>query len=337
VKSTKSLSSIERLLGAGPMAVPPHAFACSETALTYARFEREGEGLVLVRHHSEELPADTFQHGLLGGPPREPRSFEERVAAFVERLGGAVEEASLVLPDAWLRTAFAEVAELPSDSRGRDEVLRWKLKRLVPFRVDELRVRATEVTPLAGQEEPRRVFLGFGLEGLFSHLEHAFRATGVRIGRIANEGLSAIGALSPEVCGDGEGALTAMMLVSDRGYTLVAVRGDEPVLHRFKGFTDALPEDARAASVVRDLRLTATFLEEHYPGLTLERLVLAAPDETAARWGRWIDEGGLARVELLGSEQTVPLRVGAGVTIGSAALEHELLPLVGAVCQEVAA
>jgi len=337
VKSTKLRSSIERLLGAGPRAVPPHAFACSATALTYARFEREGGGLVLARHHSEALPADTFQHGLLGGPPREPRSFEERVAGFVESLGGGVEAASLVVPDGWLRTAFAEVAELPSDSRGRDEVLRWKLKRLVPFRVDELRVRAAEVTTIAGQDEPRRLLLGFGLDGLFSHLERAFAGAGVRIGRIANEGLSAIGALAPEVRGDGARSLVGMLLGSDGGYTLVVVRGDEPVLHRFKGFSDALPEDARASSVIRDLRLTATFLEEHYPDLPLERLVLAASDDSTARWSRWIEEGGFARVELLGREQTVPLRVGAGVTIGSAALEHELLPLVGAVCQEVAA
>jgi len=329
------------------MAVPPHAFACSATALSYARFEREGGGLVLSRYVCEELPADTFQHGLLGGPPREPRSFEERVAAFVEGLGDDVEEASLILPDAWLRTAFAGVAELPSDSRARDEVLHWKLKRLVPFRVDELRVRAAEVTPLAGQEEPRRLLLGFGLEGLFSHLEHAFVAAGVRIGRISNVGLSVVGALSGSVCGDGN--LVGMMLVSDAGYTLVVVHGDEPVLHRFKGFADALPDDARAASVIRDLRLTATFLEEHYPELPLERLILSASDESSAHWGRWVEQGGLGRVETLGREHMVPVRIapgsmggpGAGRPIdtasGSSAPEHELLPLVGAVSQEVAA
>lgn len=323
------------------MAVPPQAFACSATALTYARFEREGDGLVLSRYVREELPADTFQHGLLGGPPREPRSFEERVAAFVGGLDGVAEEASLVVPDAWLRTAFTEVAELPTDSRGRDEVLHWKLKRLVPFRVDELRVRAAEVTPLPGQEEPRRLLLGFGLESLFSHVEHAFAAAGVRIGRIANEGLSAIGALSDEVRGEGDRSLAGLMLVSDRGYTLVVVRGDEPVLHRSKGFTDALPEDARGSSVVRDLRLTATFLAEHYPEQPLERLLLSAEEESAALWGRWLEQGDLCRVELLGPEHTVGVRIAPGAASGAAAvrsfLEQELLPLVGTVSQEVVA
>jgi len=319
------------------MPVAPHAFACSATSLAYAGFEREGDGLVLTRYRSLDLPGDTFQHGLLGGPPREPRLFEEQVAELVHGVGGGIEEASLVLPDAWLRTAFAEVAELPTDSRGRDEVLRWKLKRLVPFRVDELRVRAAEVTPLAAQEEPRRLLLGFGLEGLFSHLESALRAAGVRVGRISNEGLSAVGALTPAILGAGDRALVALTLASDRGYTLVVVRGDEPVLHRFKSFAPTLPEAARGASVIRDLRLTATFLEEHYPELPIERVVLAAPEESAARWGRWIDEGGLGRVELLGSEHTVPVRTGGDAAGVDLPPEHEMLPVVGTVCQEVAA
>ena len=33
---------------------------------------------------------------------------------------------------------FIETAELPKAAQLRDEVLRWKLKRLVPFRVEDL-------------------------------------------------------------------------------------------------------------------------------------------------------------------------------------------------------
>lgn len=326
------------MLGAGPMPVPPHAFGCSATTLTYAGFEREGDELVLTGHRTEELPADTFQHGLLGGPPREPRSFEERVAGFVESLGSSVSEAALVLPDSWVRTAFTEVADLPSDTRARDEVLRWKLKRLVPYRVDELRVRATDVTPLAGQAEARRLLLGFGLEGLFSHLERAFARAGVRLGRISNDGLSAVGALSSEVRDSGEG-LTALMLASERGYTLVLTRGAEPVLHRFKSFPDSLPEQARGASVIRDLRLTGTFLEEQFPDLPVGRFLLAAPEEVAPRWGRWIEEGQVENLELLGPEHTVALRASGGESgtgpIGGLGARLGLLPLVGAACQEV--
>lgn len=319
------------------MTVPPHVFACSGTGLSFAAFERDGEGLALVEHRAEELPPDTFQHGLLGGPPREPHAFREIVSGFVGRLETSVRGASLVLPDAWLRTAFTEVSNLPSDSKGRNEVLRWKLKRLVPYRVDELRVRGTAVSSLSGSPEPHRLLLGFGIEGLFGQLERSFAQTGVEIGRISNEGLSALGALAPELRADGAGGLAALALASDRGYTLVIFRGDEPVLHRFKTFSDALPESARGSTVTRDLRLTRTYLEENLPGEPLERVVLAAPERSEAAWRRWIEDGLERSIEVLGEEHTVPVRPGDGLAADGVPPRHELLPLAGAICQEVAA
>lgn len=326
------------------MAPPPRVFTCSEEALAFAAFGRDEGGLVLEDHRREPLEPGTFQHGLLGGPPRDPKAFAERVEGFVAGLGAEVRQASLVVPDAWLRTAFAEMTDVPDNGAARQEVLRWKLKRLVPFRVDELRVRAVEVTPLAGQQEPRRLLLGFGIESLFGQLERAFAGAGVELGRIANQGLSALGALSPDGtpagAAGGEPAIRGLVLAADAHYSVVFARrapdgGEEPVLHRFKAFSADLPPDARAASVRRDSRLTRTFLEDHFPTHQLAGVVLAAPEEDAAAWVGWIEEGFGQPVSLVGGEA----RDGSVVAVRPSAPEPppwpELLPLAGAVCQEV--
>lgn len=319
------------------MEVPPYAFACSESELAFAAFHRADGELVLREYRREALEPGTFQQGLLGGPPREPRVFAQRVAAFVSGLGTSVRDASLVVPDAWLRTVFTEIGELPTNGHAREEVLRWKLKRLVPFRVDELRVRAVEVTPLPVQAErsdepaePHRLLLGFGIESLFGHLEQAFRAAGVQVGRIANRGLSAAGAVHGE-----DGALTGVALVSPGGYTMVFARGAEPVLHRFKGFSEALPLDARAAAVSRDMRLTRKFLEDHFPDDRLGEVVLAAPDDEAASWTEWMEAGLDHRVRAPASGAVVPVRVQTDAAGSEPPGWADLLPLAGTVCQEV--
>lgn len=314
------------------MAVPPFAFSCSDTELAFAAFQRADGGLVLREYRREALAPGTFQHGLLGGPPREPRLFSERVEAFVSALQSPVKDAVLVVPDAWLRTAFAEVAEIPANGAAREDVLRWKLKRLVPFRVDELRVRATEVTPLPGQEEPRRLLLGFGIESLFGQLERSFRDAGVHIGRIANRGLSALGAVAT-----GEGVLTGMALATHEGYTMAFARGDEPVLHRFKPFSEALPVEARAGAVRRDGRLTRTFLEDHYPDHPFGEIVVAAPDESTDPWIEWLEEGLGHPVKRPGAAAIVPVTAERGAAFGADSGPGwiDLLPLAGTVCQEV--
>lgn len=327
------------------MTPPPHAFACSEDTLAFASFAREESGLVLEAYHREPLEPGTFQHGLMGGPPRDPRAFAERVHELVSGLGVPVKEASLVVPDAWLRTAFAGITEVPANGSAREEVLRWKLKRLVPFRVDELRVRAVEVTPLAGQEEPRRLLLGFGIETLLGHLERAFADAGVQLGRISNQGLSALGALSAPDPG-GEGALLGLVLAFETSYSVVFTRWaegrSEPVLHRFKSFSQALPPDARAAAVRRDSRLTRTFLEDHFPGDRLAGVILAAPEGEAAGWAGWLEEGLEHPVARSWDGPVVAVRPAdeaPGGNPGGGGWPQppwpELLPLAGAVCQEV--
>ncbi len=197
MRSTRSLSWIERLLGFEPVPPPPHVFSLGPTELHYANIQRGPQGLVLEDERLVELPAETFQPGVLGGPLRDARAFSRRSARWSQRLPKKVEQASLVLPDTWLRLTFTEVAELPRKSELQEEILRFKLKRLVPFRVDDLRVKASLVTPFPDQEEPQRVLLGFAIEPLLAQIESAFAAAGVALGNVTNTTLATLAGLDP--------------------------------------------------------------------------------------------------------------------------------------------
>lgn len=325
------LAWLGRLLGAAPLAPPPHAFGLRVDRLRYAGFGREGGGFAVREQHAEELPADGFAPGLLGGPLREPASFALAVKRLVERVGAPVKDASLTVPDAWLRVAFAEVRELPARAAGRDEVLRWKLKRLVPFRIEELRVDAAPVPPLPGQEEPHRLLLGFAIELLLSQIESAFTAAGVRLGRITSESFAALAALDLPALAAGE-ALTALTLVDDGGYALLVARGGAPLLHRFKA--EGFQHEAGAGDgrwVVRDLALTRNFLDEQAPGAAIERSLLLAPPAAEPAWREWLEAGLGVAAEPLGAEHLPPLAVA-----GPPPAWRELAPLLGAVREEVA-
>lgn len=347
MRSTKSPSSIERLLGLGPQPSPPNAFALDGGRLAYGRFGREPAGWRFAEYHVEPLPPDAFQQGPLGGPLRDPAVFDAVLGRLLERFAQPVEEGALVLPDAWLRLAFAESGPLPDGPRERDEVLRWKLRRLVPFRVDELRLDAVEVTPLPAQDEPRRLLLGFAIDALLNQLEEAFERAGIRIGRLTSASLAALAALTVAdegAAGDDGLGLTALALVEGGGYTLVAARGGEPVLHRYKGLAGGVPAAARGDFVRRDLMLTRNFLAESLPGIRFERVLVAAPPEEEAAWVAWLGDGLGEPARALGPGE-LPILTGAAAPVRGAAapvrgavpgLEwRQVAPLLGSVRQEI--
>ena len=328
MRSTKLPSWIESALGFDPVPSPPHVFSLDAERLRYGQFARDRHGFRLRVFRERPLPRDPFQHGPLGGPLRDPIGFRDLVAELVKGIPGGLRQASLVLPDNWLRITFTESADLPTSTEALDEVLRWKLKRLVPFRVDDLRVNATEVSPLPGQEEPRRLLLGFAVEQLLAQIEEAFAAAGVRLGQVSNSSLSLLAAIEPAA----RGSFSALVLVESEGYTLIFSRGGEPVLHRYKGFTGNLPEASRASFVGRDLRLTRNFLDEHFPGASIASVLLLAPPELEPAWLDRLEEGLGVPAAPVDGRHLPPLRAEES----NVPSWRSLAPMLGAARQEVA-
>jgi hypothetical protein len=344
VRSIKSPLWSRRLLGFAPLPSPPHVFALDAARLRYGQLAVDRQGLRLRAFRQLALPADSFHNGLLGGPLRDPGAFRELVGGILDGVPGGVREASLVIPDAWLRVTYAESGDLPRGGAARDEVLRWKLRRLVPFRVDELRIGAAEVSPLPGQEEPRRLLMGFAIEQLLAQIEDAFTAHGVRLGQISNVSLSLLeglgtadsrgpAATQPAVSQRGRSSFLALTLVEDDGYTLILARRGEPVLHRYKATLAGAADTAPGGSVVRDLRLTRNFLDEHFPGSSLETVLLLAPPPLQPLWLDRLQQGLGRRAAVVDGAVLPALRSEAPSALPP---WRELAPMVGAARRMIA-
>jgi hypothetical protein len=291
VKSIKSPSWISSLLGLEPIAAPPWAISVGPDSLALARVESRGEGGLRVEDlRVVGLGADTFQIGPLGGPPKTGSDFAERCRQL---LGDHPPTAvSLVLPDEWVRLVFTETTELPSQPRARNDILAWKLKRLVPFRVEELRFEAVETPAINGQEEPQRMLLAFGVEALLAQLESHLGSCGVHVGRIRNRTLGMLSA-APSLA---EHELALAILVGPRSWSLLATLRGEPVLTRVRPLPAAGEEPE---NLIRELRLSRAWLADALPRRQLGRVALACELDEHRGWAHVLEQVFESRVDRL--------------------------------------
>ncbi len=307
--------------------MPPHVFGIDERRLRYGMFPTNGDAVRFGEFQSVELAADFFSDGPLGGSLREPALLREALEALAAKISSPVSEASLVLPDDWFRITFSETGDLPRNPTERQDVLRWKLKLQVPFRVEDLRLDAREVTPLVAQEEPKRLLMGFGSSQLLTQIEEGFEQSGIRLGHISNQSLSLLTALQTAL---GSLDLAAVALVTDAAYSLLIISRGEPVVYRFKSHQPEMPAEAIRRFVLRDLRLTRTFLAEKMGRDAIQRIVLVGPKEAEAIWQEWLNEVFEIRPSLLAEEW--PFLTGGAPGVAA----DEVAPLFGAACTEVA-
>jgi hypothetical protein len=321
-----------RLVGLTPVAVTPHVFAVDGAAVRYGGFTRRSGRLSLEHLAEAELPAETFLAGPLGGPLRGREAFDQALDAVMAQLPAAPAEASLVVPDRWLRLLFTELEDELGASPAED-VLRFKLKKLVPFRVEELRLRATVVPALTRDAGPRhRLLLAFAVEQLVADLEAAFAARGIRLGQLASRSLYLISLLRER---EDRGLLFANLEAD--GYSLCYLDGGMPVVMRYRTLPVDPGDPTEAAHVAQDLRILLAFLEEQRPGHAVgEVLLCGAPTATAA-WAALLYDRFELPARALGARD-LPLDPPAGGAAGAGPGGgwHQVAPLAAAASREVA-
>jgi hypothetical protein len=305
----------------------------------FSRPDNDAAGLQLAEFHSLPLPEGLFGSGPLGVPTGDGAMLAESIRMLVARASRPVREATVVLPDAWARSMVIELGELPEEPGSRLEVLRFRLKRMVPYRVEDLRIEAVPLgapgagaAPVGGEspaggEAAALSFVTMANAAVCTTIEDAFSRCGIRVGQLSGATLAALQALNRGALAAG---LFGLALVDTDGFSLVLVHAGIPVVWRQKNFTEGLSDSDRSRLLTSELRLTRTFLGERFPGEELAALYLAAPRAVEPFWLQVLGQGLDCAPTRLRVEHLGLAAEGAGEAF------TELAPLAGAASREFA-
>jgi type IV pilus assembly protein PilM len=312
-----------KLLGLAPVPAPPHVFEVDAGAIRYGSFSRRGADWQLERLVESAIAPETFHAGPLGGPLRAREAFEDSLDEVLRQAEESPAAASLVLPDRWLRLLFTDLEEGLGRDPG-DEILRFKLKKLVPFRVDDLRLRAAIVPAFPGQVG-WRLLLAFAIEQLVRDLEAAFQSRGVRIGQVGSRSLYLMSLLRERE----DGGLLTVNLETD-GYSLCYIADGMPYVLRYRAASVDPSDPGQVGHVAQDLRILIAFLEEHLPAHRIGRALVCGEPESTAPWVDFLrDRFEFASRPL--AAQDLPV-----ATPSTNVSWHRVAPLLAAATREIA-
>jgi len=250
-----------------------------------AAVRRDSKGLLHCA--STDLGDGVFEVGPVGLQSVNRQRLVEHLRSVQARVDGA-RRAAVIVPTGWVRTHLLEFDQLPRRERDQVEVVRWRLKKLLPVLPSELRVAVVAQPAYQGR---RHLLCMAGFDKAFTELENAFEEVGIEPGLVTPR----IFALAS---GNARSSGQRLVIQQESEFvSLLLLVDGAPRLLRTKPLP---PTGDQWQLVMRELHMAVAYMREHLgvQGLFKVSVSAARPELNQALRGWWSGQAG-AEIEPL--------------------------------------
>ena len=221
------------------------------------------------RFTSEPLPEEALRPSMVRDNvlrPDEVRSVLAELLGRVSRRNGG--NLAVLLPDVAARVSPLVLEQLPARREEAQALLRWRLKKTVPFEVEQA---SLAYQPLGDSPEGREVLVAVAPSGVVRQYEAALESLGYQPGFVTLSSLAAIGLLPSVAPGAGSGT----MLLRSAGRLVTILATGSGKLRMFRSSDLPAEEQPRSLEeILADAYSSAVYFQDNF-GETLERIYLA--------------------------------------------------------------
>ena len=193
---------------------PSYAFELSEAGIAFAKIGG-----------SPQINFQPFEEGMLLVSPvhdniQKPELLATQINALVPRNGNRKRKAALIVPDYCARVAVLDFDAFPSGHEEQRALVRFRMKKSVPFDVDSAIV-SYHAQPRSASDQKIEVVVAIMANEIVSRYEAPFRTAGFLPGLVTTSALAMLNMLQPD-------GLTLVVKLSGRSSTALVV--DKAVL-----------------------------------------------------------------------------------------------------------
>ncbi|HTC35089.1 MAG TPA: hypothetical protein VK724_17060 [Bryobacteraceae bacterium] len=285
------MNSLANLLKDPP---PTHAFELSEEGISFApvsgsalvEFARFEPGVVLVSPIHENI--------------QQPHVLLDHIGKLAPANGHRKRRAALILPDYCARIAVLDFDTFPSDPEEQQALVRFRLKKSVPFEVDTAMVSYVEQPRSAATGPKVEILAAVMSSEIVQQYEAPFRTAGFQPGLVTTSSIAALNLLESD-------GITLLVKLSGRILTVLVLSGSAVKLARCVEMDEAGVSDIESV-----LHPTIAYIEDELksrPQMVWLAGFGAEADEFAPRWE---SEWGVA-VQPIRSRLGAPNRNNSGL------------------------
>jgi type IV pilus assembly protein PilM len=229
---------------------------------------RSGEGAQTLEAASvQPIPDGALVPGLQQANVTAREALVSALRSALSAVAGRSRDVCLVIPDATTRVMLLDFDTLPAKMEEADAVVRFRLKKSLPFEVEQSAVSFDR----QGTAEPVRVVAAVTPRNILEEYESLVREAGYNPGAVVPSMIAALGVV--------DGSRPTMVIKVERGTTTFAiVDNNQLLLHR------ALENGGAAVSgesLVDDVNTSLVYFEDRY-SVGVDRVLVTGVESAEA-------------------------------------------------------
>src|ERR1700722_19614579 len=226
------------------------------------------DGSSLAACAARELAPGSVVPDLVEGNLRQRDAVRAAVEETLSSVAGRTHDVIAVVPDAAVRVVLLEFDTLPADSEEAASVVRFRLKKSLPFDVDKARVSYHAQKTNDGV----RVVAAVALATVVEDYEAAFRDAGFSPGVVLPSMLAALGAAEAQ-------KPTLVVKVDARTTSIAILNGDQ--LQLFRTLENMRGVTITGEQLAEDVYPSVVFFQDTYH-LNIEQIYVAGVPESGS-------------------------------------------------------
>ncbi len=288
-------------------AKPKLACEISADRILVGRLSEDGHSLEACA--ARELAPGSVVPDLVEGNLRQRDAVKAAVEASLDSVAGRTHDVIAVVPDAAVRVVLLEFDTLPSDSAEAAGVVRFRMKKSLPFDVDKARVSYHAQKSKDGV----RVVAAVALASVVEEYEAAIRDAGYSPGVVLPSMLAALGAA--------EAATPTLVVKVDARTTSIAILNADQ-LQLFRTLENTRGVTITGDQLAEEVYPSVVFFQDTYH-LNIEKIFVAGISDTGSAAPALQAQTGAEVRELVSPSQL-------GVNAGSSVPRWRMAGVVGA-------